>query len=77
MMTLRSGRIDWEHLVGLAREQDLPDPLGDRFLYLRETFSAPIPRSVIWRLQRERRSASLKVLRHLRAGDRRFSATQG
>lgn len=54
MMTIRAVRIDWELLLKLARQHDIMLPLGDALRYLRESFHAPVPRSVIWRLRRAR-----------------------
>ena len=54
MMAIRSGKIDWELLLKLARQHDVMLPLGDALRYLRESFHAPVPRSVIWRLRSSR-----------------------
>ena len=56
MMTIRAGKIDWELLLQLARQHDVMLPVGDALRYLRESFHAPVPRSVIWRLRRARLS---------------------
>lgn len=56
MMTIRAGKIDWELLLELAHQHDVERPLRDALRYLRESFHAPVPRSVIWRLRRARLS---------------------
>ena len=56
MMTIRAGKIDWELLLERARQHDVDRPLRDALRYLRESFHAPVPRSVIWRLRRARLS---------------------
>ena len=61
MMTIRGGKIDWELLLQLARHHDVMLPLGDALRYLRESFHAPVPRSVIWRLRRARVSRLARV----------------
>ena len=60
-MTMRAGTIDWELLLQLARQHDVMLPVGDALRYLRESFHAPVPRSVIWRLRRARLSQLARV----------------
>ena len=52
MMTIRAGKVDWDLLLNLARQHDVVLPLRDALRYLRESFQAPVPRSVIWRLRK-------------------------
>lgn len=70
MMTIRAGKIDWDLLLQLARQHDVMQPLGDALCYLRESFHAPVPRSVIWRLQsaRSSRFAQMKYGRRVGQG---------
>ncbi|MBY0506992.1 MAG: hypothetical protein K2X03_23955 [Bryobacteraceae bacterium] len=49
LLTLRACRIDWEAFLTLA-QTDRED-LANALEYLRESFQADVPRSVIWRLR--------------------------
>lgn len=51
--TIRAAKVDWEQLLESAFRLRLVLPLRDALPYLYETFQAPIPRSVIWRLAKE------------------------
>ena len=54
MLTIRAGQIDWERLLVLAQQHDAVLPLRDALHYLRNSFQAPIPRSIVWRLEKVR-----------------------
>ena len=51
--TIGASRIDWALLMESARRHDVLPPVREALRYLREKFHAEIPRSVIWRLERE------------------------
>lgn len=74
MVTIRASKIDWEQFVALAHEHEVTLPLRDATRYLQDTFQAPIPRSVTWRLEKEPASpfARMEYYRHLQP-DRQHS----
>lgn len=53
MLTIRAGRIDWELFTELARRHDVVLPVRDALHYLLNSFQAQIPRSIVWRLEKE------------------------
>lgn len=67
VMTIRSTKISWEQLVDVACQHDVVSPVRDAMHYLHETFEVPVPRSILWRLEREPvgRFTKLEYRRHL------------
>lgn len=51
--TIRAAKVDWEQLLESTCRLRLVLPVRDGLRYLQESFQAPIPRSVVWRLEKQ------------------------
>ncbi len=65
--TIRSAKIDWEQLLDCVCRLEVVLPLRDGLRYLQDVFHAPLPRSVVWRLEKEpvSRFALMEYRQHL------------